>query len=98
MQPAFLDSDVPSASIAPQIELSLQVHKLGPALAPDADPQGQQQAVVQYVTGLGVQEGVEVSPRFGTWDAAALTIGPLPSDLSTSAQVPDPLAEILPAP
>lgn len=98
LQTAFLDSDVPAGSIPQQIELSLQVQKLGPALAPDADPNGQQQAVVQYVTGLGVQEGVEVSPRFGTWDAAALTIGPLPSDLSTSAQVPDPLAEILPAP
>lgn len=98
LQTAFLDSDVPAASIPQQIELSLQVQKLGPALAPDADPNGQQQAVVQYVTGLGIQEGVEVSPRFGTWDAAALTIGPLPTDLSTSAQVPDPLAEILPAP
>ena len=58
----------------------------------------QQQAVVQYVTGFGLQEGITVSPRFGTWDPGALTVGPLPSDLSTTVLVEDPLAGILPAP
>jgi hypothetical protein len=95
---AYLDTDVPVSGITRQIELSIQVQKLGTALAPDADPAGQQQAVVQYVTGFGLQEGIEVSPRFGTWDAGALRIGPLPSDLSTPLEVPDPLAELVPAP
>jgi hypothetical protein len=98
LQAAFLESNVPAGGISRQIELSLQVQKLGAALVPDADPQSQQQAVLQYVTGFGLQEGIEVSPRFGTWDGGALTIGPLPSDLSTPVQVDDPLAGILPAP
>jgi len=95
---AYLDTDVPAASIPRQVELSIQVQKLGATLVPDADPEGQQQAVVQYVTGFGLQEGVEVSPRFGTWEAGALRIGPLPSDLSSAVTPIDPLAEILPAP
>lgn len=95
---AFLDSDVPAGSISQQVQLSLQVQALGMFLAPDADPESQQLAVVQYVTGWGVQEGVEVSPRFGTWDAGRLTIGPTPSDLSFRPGTPDPLAELLPAP
>lgn len=95
---AYLDADVPASGITRQLALSIQVQQLGATLAPDADPTGQQQAVLQYVTGFGIQEGIEVSPRFGTWDAGALTIGPLPTDLSTAAEVVDPLAELIPAP
>ena len=95
---AFLDSDVPAGSIPQQLQLSLEVQALGAFLAPDADPESQQLAVVQYVTGWGVQEGVEVSPRFGTWDAGRLTLGPTPSALSSRPGTPDPLAELLPAP
>lgn len=98
LQAAYLDSNVPASAIEGQVELSLQVQKLGSTLAPDADANTQQQAVVQYVTGFGVQEGITVSPRFGTWDAGTLTVGPLPSDLSTTVTVEDPLAGILPAP
>lgn len=95
---AYLDADVPVSGITRQLALSIQVQQLGATLAPDADPTGQQQAVLQYVTGFGIQEGIEVSPRFGTWDAGALTIGPLPTDLSTTVEVVDPLAELIPAP
>lgn len=98
LEAAYLDADVPVDGIARQVELSLQVQQLGAVLAPDADPAGQQQAVLQYVTGFGLQEGVDVSPRFGTWDPGALTIGPLPSDLSTTVQGADPLAELIPTP
>lgn len=98
LRAAYLDSNVPASAIEGQVDLSLQVQKLGATLAPDADPNSQQQAVVQYITGFGIQEGVTVSPRFGTWDAGTLTVGPLPSDLSTTVTVEDPLAGILPAP
>lgn len=98
LQAAFLDSNISTGQIPRQIELSLQVQKLGAALAPDADPAGQQQALVQYVTGFGLQEGIEVSPRFGTWDAGTLSIGPPPTDLSTVGDAVDPLADLLPAP
>jgi hypothetical protein len=98
LEAAFLDSDVPASSIPRQVELSLQVQRLGATLVPDADPSGQQQAVLQYVTGFGIQQGVQVSPRFGTWEAGTLTIGPVPSDLSTTPSGVDPLADIIPAP
>jgi hypothetical protein len=99
LQTAFLESNVPASAIESQVRLSVQVQKLGVVLAPEAaDASGQQQAVVQYITGFGLQEGITVSPRFGTWDPGTLTVGPLPSDLSTTVQVEDPLAGILPAP
>ena len=98
LQAAYLEANVPAEAIEQQVTLSLQVRKLGAALAPDADQNAQEQALVEYVTAYGQQEGIEVSPRFGTWDTTTLTVGPLPSDLSTTEQVADPLAGVLPAP
>ena len=98
LRAAFLDTDVPAASIPRQIALSVQVQQLGAALVPGAEAAGQQQALVQYVTGFGIQQGIEVSPRFGTWEPGTLTIGPVPSDLSTQPSAGDPLADLLPAP
>jgi len=95
---AYLDALVPAQSIDRQIELTVQVQKIGQKLAPDADPASQQQAVQQHVTGLAVLDGVSVSPRFGTWDIGSFSIGPVPSDLSTPLVAEDPLAGILPAP
>lgn len=88
---AFLENGVPADQIEEQARLSLQVQALGAALVPDADQSGQQQAVVQYVTGFGLQTGIEVNPRFGTWDPLTLQIGPQPTDLAT------PLLTTLPA-
>jgi hypothetical protein len=98
LQAAYLEANVPAEAIEQQVTLSLQVRKLGAALAPDGDQNAQEQALVEFVTVYGEQEGIEVSPRFGTWDTATLTVGPLPSDLSTTEQVADPLAGVLPAP
>ena len=55
---------------------------LGQALAPTADIQGQSDAVVAAIVETSMVAGTEVSPRFGTWDATKLAIGPVPSDLS----------------
>jgi hypothetical protein len=85
---AFLDSGVPADEIREQVRLSLQVQALGVALVPDADQSGQQQAVVQYVTGFGLQAGVDVSPRFGTWDPLTLQLGPQPTDLAAPLLTP----------
>lgn len=85
---AFLESGVPQDEIEEQARLSLQVQALGVALVPDADQAGQQQAVVQYVTGFGLQTGVDVSPRFGTWDPLTLQLGPQPTDLAAPLLTP----------
>jgi hypothetical protein len=95
---AYLETGVPASAIEQQVELRIRVQKLGADLAPEADPQSQQQAVAQYVTGLAAQEGVAVSPRYGTFDIAGLTIGPLPTDLAGLRGGVDPLANVVPAP
>jgi len=80
---AFLDSGIPVDQIEEQVRLSAQVQAIGLALVPDADAAGQQQAVVQYVTGFGLEQGITVSPRFGSWDPMTLQIGAVPDDLSS---------------
>ncbi len=89
---AFLENGVPAEEIEEQARLSLQVQALGVALVPDADQAGQQQAVVQYVTGFGLETGVDVSPRFGTWDPLTLQLGPQPTDLAGPAITTLPLS------
>jgi len=83
LEQAFLDSGIPVDQIEEQVRLSAQVQAIGLALVPDADAAGQQQAVVQYVTGFGLEQGITVSPRFGSWDPMTLQIGAVPDDLSS---------------
>ena len=94
---AFLDSSVPESAIDGQIRLSLTVGALGATLAPDTAPEVQQQAVFDYVIDLGKQLDTEVSPRFGTWNADELQIGPAPTDLSVPRESSDPLADLVPS-
>ena len=94
---AFLDSNVPESAIDDQLRISVLVQGLGGALAPQADAQGQQQAVFEYVVALSNELGTQVSPRYGTWDAQQLQIGPVPSDLSAPQATEDPLASLVPA-
>jgi hypothetical protein len=60
-----------------------QVEKLGLKLAPNESPDMQSLAVFQTIGAYSEEVGVEISPRYGAWDAANLTIGPPPDDLST---------------
>lgn len=64
----------------------------------------QQQAFQTYMASFSKQEGVSVSPRYGTWDAATLQITPssgaLSSPESSNAPAPSgaPLSPAAPAP
>jgi hypothetical protein len=49
-------------------------------IAPDAADDARSKALTDYLTPLEKEIGVEVSPRFGTWNV--LTLGPSPQDLS----------------
>ncbi len=69
------------------ITLNLQVTKLGQELAPDQEPDIQGQAVFVAVSELSVELGTEVAPRFGTWDAENLTIGPVTNSVSEPLSV-----------
>ncbi len=69
------------------ITLNLQVTKLGQELAPDQEPDVQGGAVFVAVSELSVELDTEVAPRFGTWDAENLTIGPVTNSVSEPLSV-----------
>jgi len=79
----LLTQDVAPDQITSIIRLNIQVEKLGQKLAPGESPDMQSLAVFQSVGRYSEEVGVEISPRYGSWDAANLTIGPPPDDLST---------------
>lgn len=78
----LLTQDVAPDQITSIIRLNIQVEKLGAKLAPNESPDMQSLAVFQTIGKYSEQVGVEISPRYGTWDPANLTIGPPPDDLS----------------
>lgn len=78
----FLEQNVAPSQIVPIIRLNLLAEKIGTALVPGGDPQTQGQALVQALSAYSSQVGTEVSPRYGSWDPAALSLGPVPDDLS----------------
>ncbi len=81
----FLEQGIAPSQIPAVVVLNLQANALGAALAPSADQQAQGQALVQAITILSQAIKTEVSPRYGTWDAASLQVGAVPDDLSVPA-------------
>ncbi len=105
-------SGVAPSMVADVIQLNLQAAAVAQKLAPGTDEQAQNDALTAAVRNTGKELGVEVSPRFGTWDAAALQVGPRPTDLAVppagaatqsaasdpGAVEPPPPADVIPAP
>jgi hypothetical protein len=55
-------------------------------------PSGDTEVISAYLEQLSADVGVEVSPRFGTWDPANVSLGPVPDDLSSPAPLaPEPV-------
>jgi hypothetical protein len=79
----FLEQGIAPSQITGIIVLNLQANALGLQLAPNADAEAQGQAVVKAITVLSELLETEVSPRYGTWDAATLQVGAAPDDLSS---------------
>lgn len=79
----FLEQGIAPSQIPGIIVLNLQANALGLQLAPDADAEAQGRAVVKAISVLSELLETEVSPRYGTWDAATLQVGPAPDDLSS---------------
>lgn len=77
-----LPSDIDSV-----IKVNVQVSKLGQKLAPTDDPGVQTQAVFVAMTELSTEINTEVAPRYGTWDAENLTIGPEANSVSEPLDV-----------
>lgn len=83
----LLQQGVLPADIDSVITLNLQVSQLGQDLAPGADPDVQGGAVFIAVSELSTELNTEVAPRYGTWDAENLTIGPVSNTVSEPLSV-----------
>jgi hypothetical protein len=82
LQQGVLPSELDSV-----IETNLLVSELGVALAPEATPDVQGGAVFIAASELSVEIDAQVAPRFGTWDAENLTVGPVTDDVSAPVGV-----------
>jgi hypothetical protein len=78
----FVQQGVAPSQIDDVIRLSLTAEQLGVALAPDAPLEEQGQIVFEAAIALSQELEVAVSPRYGSWDPLALSLGPTPNDLA----------------
>lgn len=78
----FVQQGVAPSQIEDVVRLSILAEQLGVALAPDATAEEQSQIVYDAAVALSNELDVQVSPRYGTWDASTLSLGPTPNDLS----------------
>lgn len=78
----FVEQGVAPSQIEDVVRLNLQAQALGVKLDPSGSAEEQGQAVFDAVVALSDELAVTASPRYGTWDATALTLGPVPDDLS----------------
>lgn len=83
LQSAILPSEIDTV-----VRTSLQAQRLGEKLGGATDPQIQQQKFSEALVAYTQTQDVRVSPRFGTWDATTLTIGPVPNTLSSPPTQP----------
>lgn len=83
----LLQQGVLPADIDSVIALNIQVSKLGQELAPGAELDVQGGAVFVAASELSVELNTEVAPRYGTWDAENLTIGPVSNSVSEPLSV-----------
>jgi len=79
----FAQQGIPASQVGAMVRLSVLATKLGPVLKPEGTADEQTQAIVEALAALSDQEDVTVNPRWGTWDASTLNLGPAPDDLSS---------------
>lgn len=83
----FLQENVAPSQIESVLRLQLQAQELGYVLNPRGSAEEQGLAVFQQVSAYSEEVDTTVSPRFGTWDPVALSLGPVPNDLATPPSV-----------
>lgn len=78
----LIQQDLAPESIDDLFRVNILAQKLGLQLDPLGSPEAQSAAVLSAVTEFSREVGTSVSPRYGTWDAATLTVGEIGNDLS----------------
>lgn len=84
----FLQENVAPSQIESLIRLQTQAQELGIKLNPSGSAEEQGTAVFEAASLLSDELDTTVSPRYGTWSAASLSVGPVPNDLSTLPSLP----------
>ena len=79
----FIEQGVAPSQIESIIRLNSQAQELGIKLDPKGSAEQQGQAVVDAAVALSQELDTTVSPRYGTWDAKSLRLGPTPNDISS---------------
>lgn len=83
----FIQENIAPSQLEAVLRLQLQAQELGYVFNPRGSAEEQGTAVFQQASALSEERETTVSPRFGTWDPLTLSIGALPSDLSTPPTV-----------
>ena len=78
----LIQQDLAPESIEDLFRVNILAQKLGMELDPMGSPEAQSSAVLTAVAEFSEEVGTSVSPRYGTWDGATLTLGAIANDLS----------------
>jgi len=83
LEQVYVEQSIAPSQIESFVTLNIQAQELGIALLPSGTAEEQGQAVFEAASALSEELDTTVSPRYGTWDASQLALGPVPDDLST---------------
>lgn len=78
----LIQQDLAPEAIEDLFRVNLLAQKLGMELDPMGSPEAQSSAVLIAISEFSQEVGTSVSPRYGSWDAATLTLGAIDNDLS----------------
>lgn len=82
LEELFAQNNVAPSQIESVVRLQVQAQELGIKLDPRGSAEEQGQAVFTAAAALSEEWNTTVSPRYGTWDPATLSVGPGSSDLT----------------
>ena len=97
LEQAALQAGVLPDAIPEVVRTTLLVEALSKGTITGDDPSGQTGLLTQ-IQQLSDEVAPQVSPRFGTWDPAQLSVGALPDDLSSPAGAEEALVGLPPQP
>jgi peptidyl-prolyl cis-trans isomerase SurA len=95
LEQAALQAGVLPDTIPDVVRTTLLVEGLSRGTITGDDPTGQTGLLTQ-IQALSEEVSPQVSPRFGTWDPAQLSVGALPDDLSSPAGATEALVGLPP--
>ena len=82
LEQSLLQQDLAPDQLESLLRVNLLVQKIGQALDPAGTPESQSSAVFLAIVAFSDEVGTQVNPRYGTWDAMNLAVGPAADDLS----------------